>query len=122
MEVRPKQGDARQEEGMPTAGDHILIQDVMGAFVPESLDNLIGPTERELRLPLHLYWGPAGAAQLTDRDHVAELYQAVIRVGSAADQEKYLNRSVLVELWPSLMLPTANRELWENAFPELRQS
>jgi len=36
-----------------------------------------------------------------------------------ADQVTILNRSILLELWPELILSARVRNLWESRFPEL---
>lgn len=46
-------------------------------------------------------------------------YQATLREGRVVDQVGILNKDLLVQIWPALMLPVRVRELWENRFPEL---
>ncbi len=46
-------------------------------------------------------------------------YQATLSEGRVVDQVKLLNRDLLTELWPRLVLPQRARELWESRFPEL---
>lgn len=107
---------------MTEAAPRVFIQDVMGASKPESLADLNGPRSGMLTLPLELFWGPHNSSQLDDLDHTAELYQAVIRIGTPVEQAAHLNAELLRLLWKDLMLPRRNRDLWEAAFPELRSS
>lgn len=94
----------------------------MGSFMPASLDELRGPAHGNLTLPLELFWGPARTAKLSDLDHVEELYQAVIRIGTAGEQSTYLSKAVLLLVWGALMLPVKTRTDWETAFPELTRA
>ena len=49
-------------------------------------------------------------------------YQALLAEGSAADQERLLNRRRLVEMWPLLNLDRRVLDLREGRFPELRDA
>lgn len=46
-------------------------------------------------------------------------YQAALNEGRTVDQVELLNRDLLIEIWPELMLPVRVRTLWEGRFPEL---
>ena len=46
-------------------------------------------------------------------------YRAVLSEGTVADQRAVLNKALLLEVWPDLMLPRRVREMWEARFPEL---
>lgn len=88
--------------------------------VPESLEDLGGPTEGAVRLPRHLDWGPVYAYELTDAADVAVMYERVIREAqSPEDLQTYLDGSTLRRLWGQLVLPAPVRVLWEGRFPEL---
>ena len=47
-------------------------------------------------------------------------YQALLTEGRVAEQERLLNRDLLIELWPVINLDQRVRDLWETRFPELR--
>lgn len=49
-------------------------------------------------------------------------YQALPAEGCADDQERLLNRSRLVEMWPLLNLDRRVLDPWEGRFPELRDA
>jgi hypothetical protein len=46
-------------------------------------------------------------------------YQQIVREGTTADQERLLNREVLVRVWSELILPPRCQRLWETRFCEL---
>lgn len=47
------------------------------------------------------------------------VYQAVVREGSAAQQEDLLNQGLRRQVWSELTLPVRCWNAWETAFPEL---
>jgi hypothetical protein len=88
--------------------------------VPESLEELDGPTEGAVRLPRHLDWGPPYEYELTDGADIAVMYERVLREArSPEDLEAYLDGGTLRRLWGQLVLPAPVRLLWERRFPEL---
>jgi hypothetical protein len=88
--------------------------------VPSSLDVLQGPTAGSIDLPTRLDWGPNRRYDLGSPDAAIALYSKVIsEASSQADLTEYLNRDVLVALWPRLRLPRRCAELWNQAFPQL---
>jgi hypothetical protein len=60
-----------------------------------------------------------GQGRLGREGDVLTAYQATISEGMVADQVAILNRSLLLELWPELILSARVRSLWEIRFPEL---
>jgi len=70
-------------------------------------------------LPHHVHWGPRRDVSLSREGDVLTAYQATISEGMVADQVTILNRSILLELWPELILSARVRNLWESRFPEL---
>lgn len=88
--------------------------------VPASLDDLAGPLTGLVRLPPHIDTSPDPTYDLADEQRWWEYYSRVVRDGSAADHDRFLNRDRLVGLWPSLNLPDRCRQAWEGAFPQLR--
>ncbi len=87
-----------------------------------SLEDLRGPTEGTIELPLWLFWSsPDHAFDLSDRDIRLWLYQTVLREASRQeDLAAYLNGETLIALWPDLYLPPGVREAWEDRHPVLR--
>lgn len=48
------------------------------------------------------------------------VYQAVLAEGTSTDMETFLNRDLLVSIWPALVLDERLRSMWEERFPQLR--
>ena len=112
---------------VPTArtGDerHLRYVDVRPYTVPEILEQLAGPDRGEVQPPTALTGAPQRSYRL-DIEHDAELlYRTVIREASTVDElARYLNVTVLKQVWPRLVLPPRCRTLWEQRFPELAQA
>jgi hypothetical protein len=84
---------------------------------PESLDELTGPTVGEVVLPTRLDWGPVRSYRLDDPADLRLLYERVIREALRIDDLRtFLNRELLISLWPTLFLPAPVRALWEQRF------
>jgi hypothetical protein len=92
------------------------------AVVAASLEDLRGPAEGVVELPLWLFWSSADRAfDLGDRDRRLWLYQTVLREASRAeDLAAYLDRETLIAVWPDLYLPRGVRQAWEERHPVLR--
>jgi hypothetical protein len=97
----------------------VRFQDVKPYDAPAKLDDLRGPRDGAFVLPHHLHWGPCRDVNLSREGDVLTAYQATISEGMVADQVTILNRSLLLELWPELILSNRVRNLWESRFPEL---
>ena len=97
----------------------VRFLDVKPHDAPASLDDLRGPRDGEFVLPHHIHWGPRREVNLSREGDVLTAYQATISEGMVADQASILNRSLLLELWPELILSNRVRSLWESRFPEL---
>lgn len=88
--------------------------------VPETLDELTGPTSGVVELPGHLDWGPRREYNLDDFSDSRLLYMRVIRESThVEDLRRFLNAQVLTRLWPQLVLPARVRALWQDRFPSL---
>lgn len=90
--------------------------------LPESLDELRGPTEGVVRLPLAVHASGAGPREEFDLSRPgmrAALYQIVLREGSVADLRRWINAHALRELWPRVWLPQYVRQAWAERFPDL---
>jgi hypothetical protein len=93
-----------------------------GVVVAASLEDLRGPAEGVVELPLWLFWSSADRTfDLGDRDMRLWLYQTVLREASRSeDLAAYLDRGTLIALWPDLCLPRGVRQAWEDRHPALR--
>ena len=88
--------------------------------VPDTLDELTGPTTGVVELPGHLDWGPRREYNLDKFNDSRLLYMRVIRESThVEDLRRFLNAQVLMHLWPQLVLPPRVRALWEDRFPSL---
>ncbi len=89
-------------------------------LVPDTLEELTGPTGGVVELPGHLDWGPRRVYNLDDFSDSRLLYMRVVRESThVEDLRRFLNAQVLMRLWPELVLPTRVRALWESRFPTL---
>lgn len=88
--------------------------------LPESRDELIGPTSGTATLPRHIDWGPHYEYDLADEADLLLMYERVIREAqSTGDLRANLNADLLRRHWTDLFLPTPVREAWQARFPEL---
>lgn len=87
--------------------------------VPGALSQLAGPLTGVIKLPRSIYWGPETTVDLADPVDVQRMYQAVVRSGTQQQQERWLNRNLLIATWPSLVLPVRCHMKWESEFSEL---
>jgi transcriptional regulator with XRE-family HTH domain len=84
-------------------------------YVPNALPRL--PIDRALGrvcLPLHLNWSqPRRAFDLANRRERARVYEIVLREGTGPDIADYVDGTLLVDLWPDLILPAQVRQAWQ---------
>jgi hypothetical protein len=88
--------------------------------VADDLDDLRGPTEGTVTLPHHLDWSGRPTYDLDRPARLASMYKSVLNEASTVqDLRDWLDKRVLIELWPTLWLPPRLRQLWESRFREL---
>jgi hypothetical protein len=94
------------------------------AIVVADLASLRGPARGTVELPLRLFWSSADRRFDLDSPSTRRwLYQTVLREASRpADLTDYLDRDILISLWPSLRLTAGVRRAWEELHPVLRSS
>ncbi|AUA12415.1 MULTISPECIES: hypothetical protein [Streptomyces] len=89
--------------------------------LPESLDELGGPTAGCVTLPRHIDWGPHYLYDLADEADLRLMYERVIREAQTRDDlNAYLHATSLRQVWRELFLPFPVKAAWEGRFPELR--
>jgi hypothetical protein len=89
--------------------------------VPASLEELQGPTEGSVKLPVWIQWSGRTTYDLARVEDVVWMYSRVIREAcSEGDLRAYLSGEHLVALWPQLTLPARHVRAWEGAFDRLR--
>ena len=88
--------------------------------LPRSLDALRGRRSGRVTLPVAVFWQAGEKTfDLSNRCDVVTMYEAVVAEATSADQERYLNKGLLIEIWPDLALPIKAARQWEERFPEL---
>ncbi|MCX5200553.1 hypothetical protein OG897_03615 [Streptomyces sp. NBC_00237] len=89
--------------------------------LPDSLDELRGPSQGIVELPLHLAWSGMTSYDLGKPRQRMGLYRTVLHEGLREDLPRYLNENLLQELWPVLrtLVGRTVRTVWEEAFPQL---
>lgn len=82
--------------------------------VPDVLPQLPpGQALETVELPLRLNWSEPGRRfDLRNRSDRARLYEIVLREGEAKDILKYMDDTLLVDLWDELVIPKEIRDLW----------
>lgn len=89
--------------------------------LPGELSELDGPAHGTVSLPLHLAWSGLSQFDLGQPRLRMSCYRIVLAEGQHDDLVRYLNREVLIDLWPVLrtLISQDIRDVWENAFAEL---
>ena len=91
--------------------------------VAERLELLAGPTSGVVELPRHLKWSGNSRYDLDAPGRIVDLYRTVLNEAATPDDlYAYLDQATLRRLWPSMWLPEAVRQAWEEQFPELATS
>ncbi|MEU5335641.1 hypothetical protein AB0G51_20265 [Streptomyces asoensis] len=90
--------------------------------LPSSLDELTGPEHGTVEPPLHIVWSGLRILDLDLPRQRMSLYRTVLAEGLRDDLCRFLNRDILLDLWPVLhkLISRAAKDVWEEAFPELR--
>lgn len=88
---------------------------------PETLDQLQGPTSGTVRVRPHINTSPDPVYDLASPSQVWSLYSAVVRDGLPNEQAAFLDRGMLLALWPDLNLPARCRAIWEDKFSVLAE-
>ncbi|MFE3906278.1 transcriptional regulator [Streptomyces sp. NPDC059153] len=92
--------------------------------LPSALSELAGPAHGTVSLPLHLAWSGLTTFDL-DRPRLRmSYYRIVLAEGQHDDLVQYLDRDLLLGLWPTLRTLVSRdvREVWESSFDELAHS
>jgi hypothetical protein len=89
--------------------------------LPHSLEELDGPVEGAVELPLHIVWSGRNHYSLDRPKSCMTLYRTVLAEGQREDYVALLDRGLLTRQWPVLrrLVSPYAREAWEEAFPEL---
>ncbi|MEU1183788.1 hypothetical protein ABZ464_40415 [Streptomyces sp. NPDC005820] len=89
--------------------------------LPDTLEALAGPEHGFVDLPLHIAWSGLRTYDLDRPRQRMSLYRSVLTEGQREDITCFLNRDLLLALWPTMrtMISRHVRDAWETAFPEL---
>ncbi|WP_327687196.1 hypothetical protein [Streptomyces sp. NBC_00467] len=103
------------------ADDLALYREKFRRRLPESLDELHGPADGVVDLPLHMAWSGMTSYDLGKPRQRMGLYRTVLHEGLHDDLPHYLNQDLLLQLWPVLrtLVGRSVRTVWEDAFPQL---
>lgn len=100
--------------------ERVRFRDLKPYEVVASLDDLHGPAEGTIHLPIWVRWLDDGDIDVTDLGGARLAYQALLAEGTDEIQAQLMNKTILLRLWPQLSLDSRVRDLWEERFPELR--
>ncbi|MGJ9506075.1 hypothetical protein [Actinotignum sp. GS-2025c] len=92
--------------------------------LPSSLAALRGPgMGGTLYLDHSIIWAPnSQTIHLESNGLIKRGYTTLINEGTTEQQERWLNRELLMRVWPTLSLPWRVYEMWESKFPELPEN
>ncbi|MFE9881694.1 transcriptional regulator [Streptomyces sp. NPDC005784] len=98
-----------------------MYQEKFRRRLPESLDELHGPTQGIVELPLHMAWSGMTSYDMDKPRQRMGVYRTVLHEGLRDDLPRYLSQDLLLQLWPVLRTPVGRtvRTVWEDAFPQL---
>ncbi|MFJ8544167.1 hypothetical protein ACIRFH_19465 [Streptomyces sp. NPDC093586] len=100
------------------AEDLALYREKFRRRLPESLDELRGPPQGVVELPLHLAWSEMTSYDLGKPRRRMGLYRTVLHEGLRDDLPRHLGRAPLPRLWPMLrtLVGRTVRSVQEDAF------
>ncbi|MFJ4836378.1 hypothetical protein ACIP79_41775 [Streptomyces sp. NPDC088747] len=103
------------------AEDLALYREKFRRRLPGGLDDLRGPGQGVVELPLHVAWSGMTAYDLDKPRQRMGFYRTVLHEGLREDLPRYLNQDLLLQLWPTLrtLVGRTVRTVWEDAFPAL---
>lgn len=98
----------------------VRFRDVKPYEIVDSLDDLAGPTEGTVTLPVDVYWsGLRSTFDVADERQRRVVYKAALSNGRREHIATFVNRDLLLELWPYLALDSRVVDLWTGRFPEI---
>lgn len=98
-----------------------VLRDRYRSRLPGRLQELAGPVEGNVDLPLHIVWSGRTSYSLDRPKSRMTLYRTVLAEGLNEDLVTLLHHRLLTDQWPVLrrLISSCIREVWEDAFPEL---
>ncbi|MGC9379952.1 hypothetical protein [Streptomyces sp. MH13] len=98
-----------------------VLRDRCRSRLPERSQELAGPVEGDVDLPLRIVWSGRTSYSLDRPKSRMTLYRTVLAEGLSEDLVALLHHRLLTEQWPVLrrLISPYIREVWEDALPEL---
>ncbi|OLT54427.1 hypothetical protein BJF89_16765 [Corynebacterium sp. CNJ-954] len=89
--------------------------------VPDSLDDLHGPTGGMFNVPQSIHWAKKGGStvDLSTQGGRSIAYGAALGEGTLEDVCTIINKDHLIQDWPKIPKALRTQQLWESRFPEL---
>ena len=83
------------------------------ALPPADYDRSKVRTRGSIVLPRHIRWSePSISFDLSDPKDELRVYEQVMREGTSADIQEYVDVNRVLELWDQMVLPVPVREAW----------
>lgn len=104
-----------------TDHERMLYRNTKTYAVPDSLDELHGPTGGTFDVPQSIHWAKPGGStvDLSTQGGRSIAYGAALGEGTIEDVCAIINRDHLIADWPRIPKAIRTQDLWENRFPEL---
>ncbi len=104
----------------PTPSVSEVRRDRFARRLPATLAELAGPAHGTVGLPLHLAWSGLTRLDLDQPRLRMSCYRIILAEGQHDDLTRYLNRDLLISMWPVLrtLISRDIRDVWESAFTE----
>ncbi|MGW1810469.1 hypothetical protein ACWC2T_34400 [Streptomyces sp. NPDC001393] len=89
--------------------------------LPDQLEDLTGPRQGTVELPLHVVWSGSNSYSLESPRARMSLYRVRLAEGQQQDLVRFLSKDLLIAQWPVLrrLVSRHLRTVCEEAFPEL---
>ncbi|MEV6757663.1 hypothetical protein [Streptomyces sp. NPDC051214] len=107
--------------GFPVPNAFELLCEQYAKRLPAHLEELSGPADGTVNLPLHVVWSGRRSYTLDRPKSRMSLYRTVLAEGQRQDLIDFLDRDLLIKQWPVLrtLISRPARDAWEAAFPDL---
>lgn len=92
--------------------------------IPDSLDELHGPTDGMFDVPLSIHWARPGGStvDLASKGGRSIAYSAALAEGNIEQVCSIINRDHLISQWASIPKSLRMTALWESRFDELERT
>lgn len=122
-DVGPDRNDHRQD-AIPTYESLSAAQVLQARYrsrLPDQLEDLTGPRQGTVELPLHVVWSGSNSYSLESPRARMSLYRVRLAEGQQQDLVRFLSKDLLIAQWPVLrrLVSRHLRTVCEEAFPEL---